>query len=51
MADRKNDVSTKDNDTHGISSKNNDSQPQIQNILLRIKTGYSSKDGHSRPSL
>jgi len=44
MENQKDDVSTKDNDTHGISAKHNDRQPQKQKELLRIKSGYSSND-------
>ena len=46
MENQKNDVSTKDNDTHSISSKNNDSQPQThleqQKDLLRLTSGTAT---------
>ena len=33
------------NQTHGISPKDNDSQPQTQNNLLRIKTSLRVAEG------
>jgi len=35
-----------ENKTHGKTAKDNDNQPKTQNNLQRIKTSYSSNDGH-----